>query len=303
MIRRRFDYHAPDSLHEAIALVSARDARCLAGGTWIVPLMTSGEIAPASIVDLRSAGLQYVRADGEAIVIGATATYSDLAGSELVRDRLSLLANVASSITGGAQIRNQATLGGSACYAFPSSEAPAAIVALGARMRLASSGSTREVGAREFFAGAFTTAVAEDELLHEIAIAVSPGMRFGYYKLKLCQSSWPVATAAFAIELDAAGICRSATAVLGGVAATPLGRYRSTTSSSAPFRPRSTPPKWRDAPSSPWWTRGATSWPTVPTGGASPGSWRREPCSTRSTESRRDDRRRRLDDRRGHDQR
>src|SRR5438034_798571 len=122
---------------------------------------------------------------------------------------------MAIGITGGGQIQNRGTVGGSACYAFPSSDVPAALVALGATLRLASAGGRREAAAADFFTGAFGADVRPGEVLAEIRIPAPPaGARQGYYKFKLCESSWPIATAACVLGGDGAS-----TLALGGVSA------------------------------------------------------------------------------------
>jgi len=225
VIRKRFAYHRPADVTEVIEVLAAegRDACVLAGGTLVVPELTIGSVQPTAVVDLRSAGLDTIRADGDHLRIGATTTYADLAASEAVAQRAPVLQSLARGITGGPQIRNQGTIGGSACYASPSSDVPAALVALDARLRLVSVRGEREVPAKEFFTGACATLRADDELLSEIAVAYgSAQVRFGYYKLKLCESSWPIATAACAVTVRADGVCTAARLALGGVAAIPV---------------------------------------------------------------------------------
>lgn len=220
MISRRFDYHAPHSLDQAVALLDKAngDAEILGGGTWVVPEMTHGERRPAHVIDLRNAGIGGVEADVGGITIGATTTYSTLQSDPLVLERAGLLSTMAVGVTGGAQVRNQATIGGSACYATPSSDAPGALVGLDARMRLVSSGGVREVDAVDFFQGAFEADIRDGEILSEIVIPEPPANpRWGYYKLKLVESSWPIATAACVLGMDDGGSVASARVAVGGV--------------------------------------------------------------------------------------
>jgi CO/xanthine dehydrogenase FAD-binding subunit len=217
-------YHAPKSVEETVALLSdsGGDARILAGGTWVVPELTQGAVMPALLVDLGRAGLGGIRPTEGGLAVGATATYSDVAASSTVLERAPLLATVAAAITGGQQIRNQGTLAGSACYALPSSDVPACLVALDARMHLVSHRGTREVAAESFFVDAYVTDLRAGEVLTEILVPGQPvAASFGFYKLKLCQSSWPIATAACVVAVDGSGVCSSARIVLGGVAAVP----------------------------------------------------------------------------------
>ena len=195
MIRSRLAYHAPASLSEASDTLAGGDAAVLAGGTWLVPLMTRGERSPGGVVDLRGLGLGGITEDGGGVRIGAMATYSDLIASDAVRRRLPLLWTAAAGITGGAQIRNLGTIGGSACFATPSSDMPACLVALGAVLHVHGPSGEREIPAPAFFLDAFRTALAGDELVTELTIPAQAGPG-GYCKFKLCEGSWPIVTAA-----------------------------------------------------------------------------------------------------------
>jgi CO/xanthine dehydrogenase FAD-binding subunit len=226
VIRDRFDYFAPTDIASVTGIIASlpdRRIKLLAGGTMLVPDLTLGRVRPSAVIDLRRAGLTGVRSDEGFIFVGATTTYADLLRSGLVSEHAPLLGMVARTITGGPQIRNRGTIGGSACYANPSSDVPACLVALGATMRLASARSDREVAARDFFLGPFRCAAEPDEALHEVAIPKMPDRtKVGYYKLKLCEGSWPVATAACSITFDGDGSLRSASLVLGGVSEAPI---------------------------------------------------------------------------------
>jgi CO/xanthine dehydrogenase FAD-binding subunit len=225
VITRTLEYLVPESAEEAAEMLaaSAGDATLLAGGTWVVPDMTHGKVRPTRVIDLRRAGLSEIREEDGHVVVGATATYSEIVASSLLRERAGLLPLAAAKITGGAQVRNFATAGGSACYAIPSSDAPAWFVALGAKMRLLSAEGEREVAAEDFFRGAFRTTARPDEVLTRMAIPTPPaGARFAYHKLKFGESGWPIATAACVLGLDEEGRCRSASLALGAVAETPL---------------------------------------------------------------------------------
>lgn len=214
MITTRFDYQAPTSIEAAADLLAEGDATIVGGGTWVVPEMTHGARTPARLVDLRHAGLSGVRTENGSTSIGATTTYRDLIASEDIAVRLPLLRTLALGITGGAQIWNRGTVGGSACYANPASDIPAALVALDASLRLHSADGARTVAAADFFVDAFATALKPGEILAEIVIG--PVDASGYYKFKLCESSWPIVTAAYV--RDAA----SERVALGGAQATPV---------------------------------------------------------------------------------
>jgi len=224
VIGTKFDYHTPPSAETAVALLGDLDGdvEIIGGGTWVVPEMTHGTRQPGHIVDLSKAGLSEIEADVGGLKVGATATYSVIASSALVLERAPLLAAMASGITGGAQVRNQGTIGGSACYATPSSDVPGALVALDARLRLASGGGLREVDAVDFFTGAFESDLQAGEVLTEIHIPEAPdGARYGYYKLKFCESSWPIATSGCVLALAGDGTVESARLAVGGVSTRP----------------------------------------------------------------------------------
>ena len=219
MIRTRLTYHSPSQIEEACALLDEHgdDATVLGGGTMLLPMMVRGERSAGHIVDLRRLGLtQITPRDGE-VEVGARITYTDILSSAVLRDRAPLLPIAAAGITGGAQIRNVGTIGGSASYANPSSDVPACLVGLGARMRVHGPSGAREVAAEQFFVDAFRCDLGRGEILTAIVIPDIVG-RVGYYKLKLCESSWPIATAA-AIGGNERQV---ASVTLGGVRRTPL---------------------------------------------------------------------------------
>lgn len=219
MIRTRLTYHSPSQIEEACALLGEHgdDATVLGGGTMLVPIMVRGERSASHVVDLRRLGLtQITPRDGE-VEIGAKATYADVLSSTALRDRAPLLPMAAAGITGGAQIRNVGTIGGSASYANPSSDVPACLVALGARMRVHGPSGAREVSAEQFFVDAFRSDLGRGEILTAIVIPEVAGSA-GYYKLKLCESSWPIATAAAIVDNGR----KAASVTLGGVCRTPL---------------------------------------------------------------------------------
>jgi CO/xanthine dehydrogenase FAD-binding subunit len=212
-------YRRPRSIDEATALLadSAQTAVVLGGGTMVTPMLTRGEVRPSLILDPRDLGLDAIVVTDDEIEIGARVTYADVLASDELRAALPLLQTVAQGITGGAQIRNQGTLGGSACLANPPSDVPACLVATDAVLRLRGSHGVRTVAAADFFVDARSTARRSDELLTEIVIRRST-RRFGYAKLKLSESSWPIATAVAALD-ERSGV---GAITLGGVHRRPL---------------------------------------------------------------------------------
>jgi CO/xanthine dehydrogenase FAD-binding subunit len=186
------------------------DARVLAGGTVLLAEMARGEALPGAVIDLSRAGLAGISERA----IGAMTTYSELEMSGLHP----VLARCAFGITGGAQIRNRGTVGGSAAWSNPSSDMPAVLVGLSATLVLASVSGERRVPAQRFFTDAFRTDRKPDEVLISIELPeMADEMRFGYQKLKFGESSWPIVTALALIRSDG-----SIRVSLGGAAAIPI---------------------------------------------------------------------------------
>lgn len=202
MITQRFSYEAPTSAAEAAEIVGrAPDVTTvLGGGTWVVPELSQRRRRADVLVDLRQAGMDRVEQHGDRVVIGAATTYADVVGSQAAP---AVLRELARGITGGAQIRNQGTLGGSACYANPASDVPGALVALDATMVIRTHTGGREVAASEFFLGAFSTCLAPDELLESILIDSDlAGRTATHIKFKVAEGSWPIVTATCVTAAD-----------------------------------------------------------------------------------------------------
>jgi carbon-monoxide dehydrogenase medium subunit len=219
MIPSVFDYQSPLSLAQAVGLLGEQSL-VLSGGTWAVPAMNRGEVRPAVVVDLRRLGLDRIGLSGGTVRIGATCTYAGLLASDVVARHLPLLRVMAAGITGGQQILNQGTLGGSVAAARPSSDALAVVAALGGRAVVASADGERRVEARDFFRGPRRTALGDRDLLVALEFPSAAGLRSGYVKLKHGQSSWPIATAA--VLLGPVGGRGQAVVVLGGLAGAPV---------------------------------------------------------------------------------
>ena len=225
MIKEKFVYSSPKTIDEAIAVMAEKKegTTILGGGTWVVPEMTSWKRSPEQIVDLRHMNLATVKEEDGNFVLGAMTTYSQILATSSLIEKVELLGVVSKGITGGAQIRNFGTIGGSAVYANPGSDIPATLVALNAKLHLVSEKGNREVPAEDFFLDAFTSAIQPGEILTEIVIPESNSQqKTGYYKLKFGESSWPIATGACLIELDDNEKCQSIRLVLGGICAIPL---------------------------------------------------------------------------------
>jgi aerobic carbon-monoxide dehydrogenase medium subunit len=194
MIPARFDYVAADSQAHAIDLLGQHgdDAKVLAGGHSLLPMMKLRLAAPAVLIDItRAAGLSGISVDGDELVIGATTRHADLAASELVRADAPLLAHAA-SLVGDPQIRHRGTIGGSLAHADPAADLPMALVALGGSVELTGPDGTRRVGADDFFTGFFETALADGELLTAVRVPRQPGVPWGYQKFVRRANDWAI---------------------------------------------------------------------------------------------------------------
>jgi carbon-monoxide dehydrogenase medium subunit len=171
MIPQQFEYSAPKTLDEALGLL-AEGAKPLAGGMSLIPMMKLRLANPEHLVDLgRIKDLSYIREQGGALHIGATATHHDVESSPLIRGKCPLLAETASYI-GDVQVRNLGTIGGSVAHADPAADYPAALQALEAKLVLKGAKSERTVAADDFFVDTFTTALEPGEIVREVIVPV-----------------------------------------------------------------------------------------------------------------------------------
>ncbi len=181
MIPQTFDYSAPQTLQEALALVENGERKILAGGMSLIPLMKLRLAQPAEVVDLgRVPGLNSITEKDGIVQIGAMTTHHAVEASPIIRAKCPLLAETASHI-GDVQVRNMGTMGGSIAHADPAADYPAALVALEARIRLVSAHSDRTVEASDFFQDAFVTSLEPGEIVLEIEVPVeesSEGSRY-----------------------------------------------------------------------------------------------------------------------------
>jgi carbon-monoxide dehydrogenase medium subunit len=217
-----FEYHRPASLDEAIGLLSGEDARALAGGHSLLPLMKLRLAEPGTIVDLGGIfGLDAIEEDGDGVRIGALATHAAVAASDLVRSRCRVLAETAEGI-GDRQVRNRGTIGGSLAHADPGADYPTVVKALGATITATGEGGEREIAADDFFTGIFTTSLRPGELVTSVRVpAVAAGTGAAYVKHRHPASGYAVAAVAAVLKLEG-GKCSEAKLVVGGVTGTPV---------------------------------------------------------------------------------
>jgi aerobic carbon-monoxide dehydrogenase medium subunit len=206
MIPGSFAYHRPTSVMEAVGLLSelGEDARALAGGHSLIPMMKLRIASPSHLIDLAGvADLKGVRADGTDIVIGAMTTQHDLIGSELLGAKLPILRE-ASLLIADPQVRYLGTLGGNVANGDPGNDMPAVMICLDATYEIAAKAGERRIPAREFYQGAYFTALEPGEIVTAIRIPVPPaGHGFAYEKLKRKVGDY--ATAAAAVILTMSG--------------------------------------------------------------------------------------------------
>jgi len=206
MIPASFDYHAPKSVDEAIALLTQHgaEAKVLAGGHSLLPMMKLRFAQPGHLIDLnRIDTLRGIREEGGEIRIGALTSENELIGSALLQGKVPLLAEAARQIA-DPQVRNRGTIGGDIAHGDPGNDHPAIAIALDATLVLQGPKGAREVKAEAFFLGTYMTALADDEILREIRVQVfAAGTGYAYEKLKRKTGDW--ATAAAAVVMRMAG--------------------------------------------------------------------------------------------------
>jgi aerobic carbon-monoxide dehydrogenase medium subunit len=217
-----FAYHRPASLDEALGLLASDDdARPLAGGHSLLPLMKLRLVEPAVLVDIsRISGLDTIAEDGDGVRIGALAAHASVAASELVRSRCAVLASTADGI-GDRQVRYRGTIGGSLAHADPAADYPTVVKALGATIVATGSNGEREIAADDFFTGVFTTALERGELLTSVRVpAIGAGSGAAYEKHRHPASGYAVAGVAAVVKVED-GKCAEARIVVGGVTGMP----------------------------------------------------------------------------------
>ena len=224
MIPGAFAYHRPSSVKEAVGLLAnlGEDARAIAGGHSLIPMMKLRLATPSHLVDLGGVtDLKGIRADGSDIVVGATTTQHELIGSDLLSKKLPILGET-SSLIADPQVRYVGTLGGNVANGDPGNDMPAVMMCLNAIYHVAGKTGQRNIAARDFYKGAYLTMLNPGEIVTAIRIPVPPaGHGYAYEKLK--RKIGDYATAAAAVVLTMSG-GKVATCSIGltNVAETPL---------------------------------------------------------------------------------
>jgi carbon-monoxide dehydrogenase medium subunit len=219
-----FEYLVPESLEEALQLLAryGEDAKVLAGGHSLIPMMKLRLAQPRYLIDLSHLpDMRGACPNGDSVVIGPLTMHTDVAASDLVRERLPGLAEAA-AVIGDVQVRNRGTIGGSVAHADPAADLPVMLTVLSASFGLASPRGTRAVPADEFFVDLFTTALRPDEILTEIRVPVTPaGSGSAYAKLPHPASGYVVVSVGALIARDASGRCTAARVAIGGLGGRP----------------------------------------------------------------------------------
>jgi carbon-monoxide dehydrogenase medium subunit len=194
MIPPAFRYERAHTVEDALGHLASYgdEAKLLAGGHSLLPMMKLRLAGPAVLVDLgRIRDLRDIRLEGDLVSIGALCTHAQIAASAVVREHLPLLARAASLI-GDPQVRHRGTIGGSLAHADPKADHPLAALALGATMVIQGQSGRREVGVDDFFQGYFTTAMDAQEVLVELRFPSAAGLGWGYEKLVARANDWAI---------------------------------------------------------------------------------------------------------------
>jgi carbon-monoxide dehydrogenase medium subunit len=224
MIPGAFAYHRPSSVKEAVGLLAqfGDDGRALAGGHSLIPMMKLRLATPANLVDLGGiADLKGVRTDGNDIVIGAMTTQHDVIGSPLLGDKIPILRETSEQIA-DPQVRYLGTLGGNVANGDPGNDMPAVMLCLNATYHVMGKGGERRIAAREFYQGAYFTALEAGDVLTAVRIPIpAPGHGYAYEKLKRKVGDYATAAAAVVLSMSG-GKVGSCSIGLTNVAETPL---------------------------------------------------------------------------------
>jgi aerobic carbon-monoxide dehydrogenase medium subunit len=223
VIPAQFDYVAPATLEEALSALAQHgdDAKIIAGGQSLLPVLRMRLNAPEVVVDLgRIESLKGVRDDGDAIVIGAMTTHADVLTNPLVQENAFVITKAAEQLA-DPQVRHRGTFGGALAHADPAGDLGAPALALDAAFVIAGPSGTRTVPADEFFVDLFTTAIQDGEILTEVRIPKRAGWGAHYEKFVRVAHQWPIVAVAAAVKVDG-GTISEARVGLTNMGSTPL---------------------------------------------------------------------------------
>src|SRR5437870_4360468 len=223
MIPAPFDYDVAESVEHAVSLLGSRDdAKLLAGGHSLLPLLRLRLVRPSLLVDVgRLSDLSYVRDAGTSIAIGALTRHHDVATAPLLQEHNPLVSYVASLI-GDPQVRHRGTIGGSLAHGDPASDLPAVVLALDGEIDVAGAGGVRTVAAADFFRGVFETAAGPHELVTEVRVPKLTGDHvWSYLKFRRRAQDWATVGVAAVARRSNGGVADAAISLV-SMGATPL---------------------------------------------------------------------------------
>lgn len=223
MIPAQFDYLAPTTLDEAVEALSRHgdDAKILAGGQSLLPVLRMRLNAPELIIDLgRIDSLRGIRDEGDTIVIGAMTEHAVVGADPLVAEHAALISKAVEHLA-DAQIRHRGTFGGALAHADPAGDLGGPVLALDGSFVIAGPGGTRTVPASEFFTGLFETAIGDDEILTEVRIPKHTGWGAHHAKFVRIAHQWPIVAVAATVRVSG-GIIEESRIGLANMGPTPL---------------------------------------------------------------------------------
>lgn len=224
MYPAQFDYHRASSVAQALDLLASKqDAKLLAGGHSLLPMMKLRLAQPANLIDIGGIKeLSGIARAGDAVRIGALTTHAEIAASDVLKRSCPIVAEAAAKI-GDQQVRNRGTIGGNLSHADPGSDLPAVMKALDATLHLVSKRGKRTAKAADFFTDLLTTDIRDGEILEAIEVpALGPSTGCCYLKFEHPASGYAVVGTAALVRLGRDGKCESARLCFNGVTATPL---------------------------------------------------------------------------------
>ncbi len=211
MIPVKFDYVKPSSVEEAVAALAegGEDAKIIAGGQSLLPVLRLRLAAPSLLIDLGGiAELRGIREDGDRVEIGAMTPYYVIVGDDLVKEHVALL-GLATQTVADNQVRHRGTLGGALAHADPAGDLGAPALALDAEMVIAGGSGNRTVSAAEFFVDYFTTAIGEGEILTAIRFPKYTGWGSHYEKFNRTAQAWSMCAVAAAVRVEGGTIAEA----------------------------------------------------------------------------------------------
>jgi carbon-monoxide dehydrogenase medium subunit len=220
MITAPFDYEAPESLEEAIRMLheNGEDAKLLAGGHSLVPLMKLRLAAPTVLIDLRKIpGLHGIQRDDGDWRIGPMTRHADLQDTPELG-----VASRAASLIADQQVRNRGTIGGSLAHADPASDMPAVLVACEGELTVRGTGGERTIAAADLFQDYLTTSLAQDEVITEVRLPALEGYGVGYQKFTRRAEDWAMVGVAALVKKGADGSCEDVRIGLTNMSSTPI---------------------------------------------------------------------------------